>query len=404
MWALREVWVETHGEKTYGLLSYVASRVEKKGGGNPSVSAISQLLAKMDDDHGWFPGRLYGQIGGRPSAISKTNKALIARSMMTYKENGGEPTYSMALAQCPAASKNPHTNRPVGAKRIYDIMREKCHDGDESRPWSMRPRLSKTVLTPEDEKLRFEWAKYIQALNHTSQWYVKHLVWTDICNSILPRTAKKAQLQAHARKAGKGWMSEGSQKKATNMQGPKAALKQNSWGCIRVWWCPVLTRNKLHIEVLGTEFPGEVPEGAALLVARVRAAINLRIQEDDKPDVVFVDRGKGFFNPRTAQITSEFKAASVEHDLKIFMRDNAKMQPGNLQEVMLHETAVSWMRRRLAKTAPKKPEDETVDQYSARLKSCCTYINENHDVSSLANAFPKRVQKMIESKGARLDE
>ena len=45
-WALREVWKETHGDKTYGLLSHVASRLKKQGGGKPSVSAVSQLFQK----------------------------------------------------------------------------------------------------------------------------------------------------------------------------------------------------------------------------------------------------------------------------------------------------------------------------------------------------------------------
>ena len=45
-WALREVWKETHGDKTYGLLSHVASRLKKQGGGKPSVSAVSQLYEK----------------------------------------------------------------------------------------------------------------------------------------------------------------------------------------------------------------------------------------------------------------------------------------------------------------------------------------------------------------------
>ena len=403
-WALREVWKETHGDKTYGLLSHVASRLKKQGGGKPSTSAVSQLYEKMDSDADWFPGKFYGSLGGRPCEISETNKSVIARSMMAFKENGGEPTYSMAIAQCPAATLNPSTKKPVGKKRVYDVFTTKCHDGDESRPWALRPRLSKHVLTEEDVKLRFEWAKYMKGLRHTVQWYVTNIVWTDICNSILRRSPKKAQLQAFARKAGKGWMSEGSQKKATNMRGPKAALKQNSWDCIRVWWCPVLTRNKLHVEILGTDFPGDVPEGMHLLVAKVRAAINIRFQDNDKPDVLFVDRGKGFFNPRTAQVTPQFKDAAATHGFRIFMRDNARLQPGNLQEAMLHETAVGWMRKRLAVTVPANPWLETVEEYSARLKSCCAYINSNHDVAGLADDLLERVDKLVAAKGGRLDE
>ena len=86
------------------------------------------------------------------------------------------------------------------------------------------------------------------------------------------------------------------------------------------------------------------------------------------------------------------------------MKDDAKEQPGNLQEVMLHETAVGWMRRRLAVTVPQNPWEETVGEYASRLKSCCAYVNENHEVADLANGFLKRVQKVVDRKGGRLDE
>ena len=155
-----------------------------------------------------------------------------------------------------------------------------------------------------------------------------------------------------------------------NLRGAKEAEKQKSWDTIRVYWAPILTRGKRHVEFLDEDFPRETERGSAKLVAKVRAAINIRFQDDDKPDVLFVDRGKGFFNPRTAQVTPQFKDAAATHGFKIFMRDNARLQPGNLQEAMLHETAVGWMRKRLAVTVPANPWLETVEEYSARLKSC----------------------------------
>ena len=78
--------------------------------------------------------------------------------------------------------------------------------------------------------------------------------------------------------------------------------KQKSWDSIRVWWAPVLTRGKLHIEVFDCDFPGECPAGAAKLVEKVRAGVNKRFQqEDSKPDVVFTDRGKGRLLPKQRQ-------------------------------------------------------------------------------------------------------
>ena len=96
-------------------------------------------------------------------------------------------------------------------------------------------------------------------------------------------------------------------------------------------------------------------EGAAVLVRRVSRVINHRFHDADKPNIVFTDRGRCFFNPATGHITSGFAAALRENDLVAFMRSDASKQPGELQELMLHETAVSWLNSRLAATNPKTP-------------------------------------------------
>ncbi len=101
----------------------------------------------------------------------------------------------------------------------------------------------------------------------------KNLVWTDLCNAILPRTETKAGDQARARKDHKGWMSRGSQKYSPNLRVSRTSLNQNSWDTLRVWWAPVLARGKLHVELLSEDFPGETPEGAAELVEKVRKAV-----------------------------------------------------------------------------------------------------------------------------------
>ena len=68
---------------------------------------------------------------------------------------------------------------------------------------------------------------------------------------------------------------------------------------------------------------------------------------------MFVDRGKGFYHPGTAAITPEFKAALKTCKFKAFWGGDASAQPGHLQELMLHETAVSWLRVRLDRGALK---------------------------------------------------
>ena len=192
---------------------------------------------------------------------------------------------------------------------------------------------------------RYTWAQYMQSLAHSRQWYYTHLLWTDICNSILPNTEKKAAEQALARKGSRTWGSADTIHLDAELRGDKRALKTNSWDTRRVWWAPMLTRGKLHVEVLPPDFAGDRPDGAEVFVERLRVGLNRRFPNAEGPRVVFVDRGAGFYNPGDGQITWQFKAALQRHGLRAFMRDDASVQPGHLADLMLHETAVAWIRR-----------------------------------------------------------
>ena len=77
----------------------------------------------------------------------------------------------------------------------------------------------------------------------------------------------------------------------------------------------------------------------------------------------------------------EYRGALGRHDRRAFFPADASVQPGQLQEVMLHETAVSWMRDSLAKTLPKR--------------SAC-------DVDGLCRELPSRVKDLDRRQGDRL--
>jgi hypothetical protein len=236
---------------------------------------------------------------------------------------------------------------------------------------------------------------------HAEVWYFLNLVWCDICNSILPRTQRKATEQALARKGDKFWGSKGSQQYSANLRGNKRSLKMKSSDTVRVWFVPVLARGKLHIEPLPENFPGETEEGAEILVARVRAALNVRFP-DNAPKILFTDRGNSFFDAGSGAITGAYSAALRRHGLKAFMGSDASKQPGCLQEAMLHETAMAWMRVRLAKTTPNRCWEESTEAYIARLKEGCAHINSNHDVEALCRRLPNRVQRLMDRKGDRI--
>ena len=403
-WALREVW-RSEKPSEWGMLNYIASKVVKAGehGGNPSHGALSEFFSKLDADPEWYPGKSTQERFGPPPVMSAQKKQAVARCAMALKRKGVEPTYSRVVALCPKATLNPATNRPVAKKRVYDTFREDCFDSDSEEPWCHKARFSKSALPGWAMDIRAAFANFFLDLGHTDDWFYTWVVWCDICNSVLPRSEKKANEQALARKGRKGWQSPGCEQRSTNRRGNPASLKQNSWGTLRVYWIPVLMRGKLHIETTTAGFPGDVPEGAEILVHKVRAAINIRFQgSPNKPDKLFTDRGPGFYNPGHGKITPEYKAALEATRLTTVIGDDAKAQPGSLGDVLLHETAVSWMRVRLAETTPPRPWLETHDQYNQRLKTCCEAINRDLDVSGLCRGWMKRMQDLKDKAGDRL--
>ena len=405
LWAVREIW-RADKESDHGLQTFAASLVTKFGSKeHPTHRAVGLFYEKIDADPEWFPGKTCRTKFGPDRALSGQQVSAIARSAQAMKARGVEPTYSMIVASCPKGVLNSETQQAVGKKRVYDVFRESCADEGAENNWEHAPRYSKKALTAQMMTKRLAFGEHVQSWGRTPTWFYNHVVWVDICNSILPRSERKASEQALARKGSKGWGSPGCEMHSSNLRGAKESLKQQSWDTIKIWWAPILTRGKLHIEAFDADFPGENEGGAAALVAKARAAVNLRFQGGaTKPDTIWTDRGKGFYFPGNGRITGAYQQALRDHSFKAAFGDDASVQPGSLQELMLHETAVSWIRYRLGRTVPAKPWEESRADYTARLKMVCEEINTNLEVENLCRGFQKRIQTLVDREGGRLKE
>ena len=168
---------------------------------------------------------------------------------------------------------------------------------------------------------------------------------------------------------------------------------------------PVLARGKLHIELLGSEFPGDKVEAMPEFVEKLKKAIKVRFpSESEQPCIVFVDRGEGFYKSN-GQITQEFAKALRQHGLKAFHGQDAEFQPGRSGDLWLHETAVSWIRQRLKRTQPTIPWQESEAQLGKRLKAAAEHINTHHDVDGLCKEFPERMHDLVHvAKGDKLQK
>ena len=403
-WALREIWRAVHDNNDYGMLPSVAARVKKCGTGeSPSKAALFQLFQKVEADDEWFPGKSYQEKHGPVKVLDGTCVQAIATCAQAAKKRKIEPTYKLVVGTCDKAVVNPDTGKPVDKKIVYDIFRTKCYDEGASLPWKHKARFSKAALPDPMMAKRLAFGEHVEAWGISADWLYHNVIWVDMCNSIIPLSESKASDQALARKGKKGWASPGCELETCNLRGSKETLKQNSWDTMKIWWAPILSRGKLHIEIFDENFPGENSAGAKVLVAKTRAVVNVRFQSHDTlPKMIWTDRGKGFYSNLTGKITRQYKAALVEHNFEAMLGDDGLIQPGRLQELMLHETAVSWIRTRLSASVPKRPWEETRNAYAARLKECCEDINRNLNLEDLCHDFPKRIRTLVERGGGRL--
>ena len=163
--------------------------------------------------------------------------------------------------------------------------------------------------------------------------------------------------------------------------------------------------SSLAIELLGEDFPGETPQGAAKLVERVRHAVN--VQGDDK-SVRFIDKGRGCYSARGGKITAQRKQALVDNNLEAYYGNDASdgndasELPGNLQEVFPHETTVAWIRKLEKTVRPRRPWQETPAQFRKRMRDICQIINGRYNVESLCRSLPKRLQALVDAEGDRI--
>ena len=179
-------------------------------------------------------------------------------------------------------------------------------------------------------------------------------------------------------------------------------MKFKSSDTERVYWAPILTRGKLHIEMLPPGFPGDTEAGAVILMQKVRNALNIRFQGTTPPSTIFTDRGNGFYIQTTGDVTAGYSAALREHGLKNFMRGNCGSQPGQLGDWLLHETAVAWIRKRERSSVPARAWLEKWEDLGRRLKGIVADFNHRYDVENLCREFPDRLEELVDRDGGKL--
>ena len=103
--ALREASRTLHNGRTN--LKWIASRVEKEGGGHPSSSAMCQFFHFMDNDPDWLPGKQGGAKRGRKPVLTPVKRRCKARSVMSSKHEGKRALCGCGNPRMPACDTQP---------------------------------------------------------------------------------------------------------------------------------------------------------------------------------------------------------------------------------------------------------------------------------------------------------
>jgi hypothetical protein len=121
------------------------------------------------------------------------------------------------------------------------------------------------------------------------------------------------------------------------------------------------------------------------------------------PRVVCTDRGPGFYlsGIRNGEIVPAYRAALRAGGFRPFAGDQAEWQPADCPDVLLHETAVGWIRQFCKKHPFSRSQslESNVERVKTLMATCVQHINANHHVRDLCSSFPRRLGDVVEGEG-----
>ena len=120
------------------------------------------------------------------------------------------------------------------------------------------------------------------------------------------------------------------------------------------------------------------------------------------PRNVFTDRGTGLYSSQ-GFVVGKYEAAIRKAGFSLYWGADASSQAPDMGDLLLHETGVSWFRKRMREEKPVvKPWLETYEQWAERARRAVQGINADYDVRGLCKQFPGRLAKCVAKEGDRL--
>ena len=186
------------------------------------------------------------------------------------------------------------------------------------------------------------------------------------------------------------------------LRAPKESLKQAAWEAERVSWLVVVARGKVALQVLPEDWHLNA-EGMAAAMRGLTETLRRMFGANARlPRMLFTDRGTGMYIP-LGQACTAFAETVADEGFHLYWGADATRQSPDMGDMLLHETAVSWIRARLRREKSEvHPWLESRAQWSVRVQRVVREINRDYDVAGLCRAFPTRLHKCVEALGERL--
>ena len=121
-----------------------------------------------------------------------------------------------------------------------------------------------------------------------------------------------------------------------------------------------------------------------------------------KPKVLYSDRGSGMYVPRTGQATGPYAEAVEQKGFRLYGGVDNRAQPADLADVLLHETAVSHVTKRIRATRPRNPWLETREDFTSRMRRIVANVNQCVDLVGICCEYLTRLEALVDKKGDRL--
>ena len=321
------------------------------------------------------------------------------------KANGLEPTVSSVLSKCGRSAVNPATGEPFTPPTILKVIRTMCYDTNPSQPWDFLRPYQKTALPNELISERLKWAQTIQRMGRSAAWYFNNCIWIDPCSTVVPAAKRTIFDQTQlARGNRRRCMSRDTRRYSRNLRAAPYAGKQKQWADKRAWWFIILTRGCVRLRLMPIDWT-QWGHGIAEMIDDLPGILQDMFGESASlPRCVMSDRGPGFYQASSGTIVAAYREALTRNSFYTFAGYEAKWQPPDIPDILMHETVAAWVRtffrRYPFKQRPKVHQNYML--FAQKLRKCESHINANYDVDGLCRSFPSRIDDLVRSKGDRL--